>query len=212
MKKYKIDVYITDDHQLLNEGLTEVINRSSSVHVSKTFTTLSDCKAALADRRPDVLLLDISMPDGDTGDFCSWVMATYPNVKIIVVTIHDEFSVIKRMMDKGVQGYLLKNTTVDELVEAVGSVWRGRPYISREVEDIIRKGNEKMVVLTPIEEKVLALICQGCTNPQIGRQLNLSTETINWYRKRLLTKFGVNNAVNLVTKVMKEQILKQESR
>ncbi len=207
MKKYKIDVYITDDHQLLNEGLTEVINHSNCVHVSKTFTTLADCKTALADRRPDVLLMDISMPDGDAGDFCSWAISTYPNVKIIVVTIHDEYSVVKRMMDRGVQGYLLKSSTVDELIEAIVSVWRGHTYIGKEVEDIIREGNKKMVVLTPVEEKVLALICRGCTNPQIAQQLNLSTETINWYRKRLLTKFGVNNAVNLVTKVIKERII-----
>lgn len=69
MKNYRIDVYIVDDHTMLNEGLTDAVNRSKTIYVSRSFTTLAECRTALRERRPDVLLLDISMPDGDGTAF-----------------------------------------------------------------------------------------------------------------------------------------------
>jgi len=207
MKKYRIDVYIADDHAMLNEGLTEAINHSDSVHVSRSFTTLADCRTALLERRPDVLLLDISMTDGDGVVFCQWLTAEYPKVKILAVTIHDEYSVIRRMLDSGVHGYLLKTSPVSELVEAITAVWQGRRYLCAQVDDILRQGEAKAVSLTPVERNVLQLICQGFTNPEIAVRLSLSTETVNWYRKRLLAKYGMKNSVSLVRFVLKEKIL-----
>ncbi len=207
MKKYKIDVYIVDDHAMLNEGLTEAINQSDTVHVSHAFTTLSDCRAKMVDRRPDVLLLDVSMPEGNSMDFCQWVLQEYPKVKILAVTIHDEYSIVQRMLDSGIHGYILKSSSIDELLNAIVTVWKGQTYISQEVKDIIQQGQQKSVILTPVEKNILRLVCEGCTNPEIAIQLHLSTETINWYRKRLLAKFEVKNTVNLVSHVLKEKIL-----
>ena len=207
MKKYKIDVYIVDDHTMLNEGLTDAINRSETVHVSHCFTTLADCRAALAERTPDVLLLDISMPDGDGTVFCRWVASEYPKVRIVAVTIHDEYCVIRRMLDSGVHGYVLKNAPVEELITAIEQVWKGQRYISLAVEDIIRHSGSKAVVLTKPEQNILRCVCDGYTNPEIAERLHLSTETVRWYRKRLLAKFGVKNTVNLVTLVLKERLL-----
>lgn len=207
MKKYRIDVYITDDHTLFNESLSQALNSSDTIRVSRTFTTLGDCRTALQEHRPDVLLLDISIPDGDGIAFCQWVMKEYPKVRVIAVTIHDEYSVIQRMMDTGVHGYLLKSSPIDELQQAIVTVWKGIPYVSNEVEDIIRQGSTKEVVLTPVEKNILRHLCEGKTNPQIASLLNLSTETVSWYRKRLLAKFGVKNSVQLVSRVLKERIL-----
>lgn len=117
MMKYRIDVNIVDDHAMLAEGLTEALNRSANIHVSRSFTTLAECRAALKERRPDILLLDISMPDGDGIAFCQQVTADFPKVRIVAVTIHDEYSVIRRMLDAGVHGYVLKSAAIDELVK-----------------------------------------------------------------------------------------------
>lgn len=207
MKKYKIDVYIVDDHTMLNEGLTDAINRSETVHVSYCFTTLADCRTALSERCPDVLLLDIGMPDGNGITFCQEVMEAYPKIKIIAVTIHDEYSVIQRMLEHGVHGYVLKSSPVEELVTAIEQVWKGQRYISPAVEDIIVQSGPKAIVLTKPEQNILRLVCQGHSNPEIADRLHLSAETVKWYRKRLLAKFGVNNTVNLVTLVLKEHLL-----
>ena len=80
-------------------------------------------------------------------------------------------------------------------------------YISAEAETILRQGAAQAVSLTAVEQSILRLVCDGMTNPQIAAQLNLSTETVNWYRKRLLAKFGVNNTVSLVRQALKEQLV-----
>jgi DNA-binding NarL/FixJ family response regulator len=207
MKNYLIDVYITDDHQMVCEGLSELINNSGKAHVSHTFNTLEACRQALEERRPDVLLLDLSMPDGDGVAFCQQIVNAYPNVRIVAVTIHDEYSMIQRMMECGAHGYVLKSSPVEELIEAIVSVWQKRQYVSPQVEAILRVGKSNSVVLTDVETNILRLICDGHTNPEIATLLHLSTETVNWYRKRLLVKFGVKNTVNMVRKVLEEQIL-----
>lgn len=207
MKNYLIDVYITDDHQMVCEGLSELINNSGKAHVSHTFNTLEACRQALEERRPDVLLLDLSMPDGDGVAFCQQIVNAYPNVRIVAVTIHDEYSMIQRMMECGAHGYVLKSSPVEELIEAIVSVWQKCQYVSPQVEAILRVGKSNSVVLTDVETNILRLICDGHTNPEIATLLHLSTETVNWYRKRLLVKFGVKNTVNMVRKVLEEQII-----
>ena len=207
MKQYLIDVYIADDHQMVCEGLSEIINQSGKAHVSRTFNTLEACRQTLAQRRPDVLLIDLSMPDGDGVAFSQQVVRDYPDVRIVAVTIHDEYSVVQRMMACGAHGYVLKSSSADELLEAIVTVWQKRQYISPLVERILQQGRESSVILTAVEQNILQLLCNGLTNPQIATQMNLSTETVNWYRKRLLAKFGVKNTVMLVKHAIEEQLV-----
>lgn len=207
MKQYLVDIYIVDDHQMVCEGLSEVINQSGKAHVSRTFNTLEACRQTLAERRPDVLLLDLSMPDGDGIAFCKQVVKDYPNVRVVAVTIHDEYSVVQRMMACGAHGYVLKSSPIDELLEAIVTVWQKRQYMSPAVERILQQGREASIALTAVEHSILRLVCDGHTNPEIAVELSLSTETVNWYRKRLLAKFGVRNTVALVTLALKEQLV-----
>lgn len=207
VSQYKIDVYIVDDHTMLTEGLADAINHSDKAHVSRTFTTLDACQQALQERRPDVLLLDISMPDGDGAKFCQWVVNEYAKVKIIAVTIHDEYSVIQRMLDSGVHGYVLKSAPIDELISAIVFVWQGKEYICGQVKEILQQGAQKQIVLSHVEQNILELICEGMTNPEIATQLHLSKETVNWYRKRLLNKFGVKNSISLVRLALEQRLV-----
>ena len=207
MKKYVIDIYIVDDHQLVCEGISDLINQSGQAHVSHTFNTLEACRQALQNRRPDVLLLDISMPDGDGIVFCQQVVSNYPKVKVIAITIHDEYSMIQRMMDCGAHGYVLKSSSSEELLEAINSVWQGRQYVSQQVTDILERGKANSVILTEVEKNILRLISDGMNNPQIAVELRLSTETVNWYRKRLLSKFRVKNTVGLVRTALEQKLL-----
>jgi DNA-binding NarL/FixJ family response regulator len=96
---------------------------------------------------------------------------------------------------------------VEELVNAIIEVWQGRRFLSKKVEEIIKQGNDKAVVLTNVEKNILRLLCNGCTNSEIAEQLHLSIETVNWYRKRLLAKYGAKNTASLVSRVIKEKIV-----
>lgn len=207
MTKYRIDVNILDDHTMVCEGLADAINRSEVAHVNRMFSTIESCRQAFKDRRPDILLLDISIPDGDSIAFCQEIIDSYPKVKIIAVTIHDEYSVIRRMLDSGIHGYILKSSPIETLLRAIVSVWQGEQFVSPEVKDILQQGATRYVMLTPVEQHILRLICDGLTNPQIAERLSLSVETVNWYRKRLLAKFSAKNTVMLVKQALKEQLV-----
>lgn len=182
-----------------------MINQSGKAHVSRTFNTLEACRQALEERRSDVLLLDLSMPDGDGVEFCQQIVSTYPNIRVVAVTIHDEYSMIQRMMECGAHGYVLKCSPVEELLEAIASVWQKQEYVSPQVEIILREEQRNSVMLTDVETHILSLICDGMTNLEITTQLHLSAETINWYRKRLLAKFGMNNTVSLVRHAIEQK-------
>lgn len=207
MNKYRVDVNIVDDHTMFAEGLAAAVNKSDVLHVSRLFTTQEACRQALCERRPDVLLLDISMPDGSGVAFCEEMLEAHPKMKLVAITIHDEYSVIQRMLDVGVHGYLLKSSSVEELEDALVRVWKGERYVSPQVADILRQADTSKVFLSAIEKQVLELLCLGHTNPEIANRMHLSTETINWYRKRLLSKFGVRNTASLVALVLREHIL-----
>ena len=207
MNKYRIDVNIVDDHTMFAEGLAAAVNKSDVMHVSLMFSTLETCRQTLNERRPDVLLLDISMPDGSGIAFCEELLEAYPKMKLVAITFHEEYSVVQRMLDAGVHGYILKSSSVEELEEAVVRVWKGERYISPQVDSILQQAASSKVFLSAVEKQVLELLCQGHTNPEIANQMHLSTETINWYRKRLLSKFGVRNTVSLVALVLREHIL-----
>lgn len=189
------------------EGLKDAINRSETIHVSHCFTTLSACRTALTDRCPDVLLLDISISDGDGTEFCQWVVSEYPKVKIVAVTVHDEYCVIQRMLKSGVHGYVMKSAPLNELMAAIEQVWRGQRFVSKAVGSIIERSERNAIALTKSEQRILQFICEGCSNQEIAERLNLSSETVKWYRKRLLTKFGVKNTVKLVTLAINEKLI-----
>ena len=154
-----------------------------------------------------MLLLDLSMPDGDGVAFCQQIVSDYPNVHVVAVTIHDEYSMIQRMMECGAHGYVLKSSPVEGLIEAIVSVWQKQQYVSPQVEAILNEGKSRNVVLTDVETHILRLICDGLTNPEIATQLHLSIETINWYRKRLLAKFGMKNTVSLVRLAVEQKLV-----
>ena len=114
---------------------------------------------------------------------------------------------IQRMMECGAHGYMLKSSPVEELIESIVSVWQKQQYVSPHVEAILQKGKINSVVLTDVEKNILRLICDGMTNPEIAAQLHLSTETVNWYRKRLLAKFNVKNTVGLVRLALEKKLV-----
>ena len=147
------------------------------------------------------------MPDGNGIVFCQQMLTEYPMMKVVAITYHDEYSIIRRMLDSGVHGYVLKNASVHRLLDAIVHVYHGEQYIDEEVQNILNRGEASTVFLTNAERDILRLICEGCTNPQIAKRLSFSTETVNWYRKRLLAKFNVSNTVSLVTIALREHLL-----
>ena len=202
-----INVHIADDHAMVVELLIPVINASGIAHVDGYSLRLSECRKALASHLPDVLLLDINMVDGDGIVFCGEIHRLYPKMKIIALTSHNEYSNVMLMLKNGASGYIVKNEAVSEVLEAIRAVTNGEVYISRQMEQVIRKTTLREISLTPREKQVLQLVARGMSNPQIAEQLVVELSTILSFRKKLNLKLNASNPVELVTNARKEGLI-----
>jgi DNA-binding NarL/FixJ family response regulator len=202
-----IDVFITDDHTMLVEGLAKAIDSSDIARVSNVSANITDCRKALITEQPDILLLDISLPDGSGVDFCKEVVSVYPSVKVIAITSHNEYSTARQMLDNGASGYILKNSSSEEVIEGIQAVFNGRRYICDEIDSLIRRRQSSEIFLTGSERKVLKLIVEGYTNPEIAEKLYLSPLTVKGYRKSLLLKLDVRNTASLVHLALMEKLV-----
>ncbi len=193
-----IQVHIVDDHRMLVEGLQAAIEDSGTAKVVDTSYTIDTCRRNLISRRPDVLLLDISMPDGSGIDFCGELHEKYPEMKILILTSHDEYTMVNRAMAVGASGYIHKNALSEEVVKGIETVMTGGKYFSSEINLLMKKRVDHAVWLTAREQELLRHIVDGCTNQEIADKMFLSVETIKTYRKNLVLKLGTKNAAELV--------------
>lgn len=200
-----IRVHIADDHRMLVEGLQAAIEESGVAKVTETSHTLDACRKTLLFRRPDVLLLDISMPDGNGIDFCKEMHEAYPDMKILMLTTYDEYTMVNRAVAAGASGYIQKNALSEEVVKGIETVMTGGKYFSSEIDLLMKKRVDHAVWLTAREQELLRHIVDGCTNQEIADRMFLSVETIKTYRKNLIQKLGVKNSTVLVKKALEKK-------
>ncbi len=200
-------VHIADDHAMVVELLIPVIDDSGVARVAGYSLKLSDCRKALTSDLPDVLLLDINMTDGNGIVFCAEMHRLYPQLKIIALTGHDEYSSVILMLKNGASGYIVKNDAVNEVLEAIHAVMNGEVYISRQMEKVMRKTTKLEVSLTPREKQVLQMIAKGMSDPQIAPQLGIGLSTVRSFHKKLNLKLGASNPVELVANARKEGLI-----
>ena len=194
-----ISVLLADDHTLVVEALEKLINQSNETQITGKATTLEQTRTMLEQLQPQVLLLDIAMPDGDGIDAIPSLRKLSPDTKIIILTMYAEAAVINRALHQKTDGYLIKSTNAQELIEAITTVANGDLYICPEAEQIIdRTKTNEPVQLTAREKEVLQLIVEGYTEKEIADKLYLSFETIHSYTKYLRRKLNCTNTASLV--------------
>jgi len=202
-----IKVHIVDDHKMLVEGLVNSINESGIAKVKNYSHSLAECRNMIAFDKPDVLLLDLNLPDGSGIDFCSEIKQKYPDMKILVLTTHDEYSTAKRVMDSGASGYILKNALSEEVIAGIEAVVQGQTFLCDEIDVLMKKRTDQPVWLTAREQELLRLIVDGYTNQEIADKVFLSIETIKTYRKNLILKLGVKNSMMLVRVAIEKKLI-----
>ncbi len=203
-----IKVAITDDHRMLVEGLTKAIDESGIATVVDTYNSLAECRMGLARLLPDVLLLDIHLPDGNGVEFCTELKKLYPELKILILTSFGEISIPRRALYNGARGYVLKNALIEEVIEGIEAVYNGKVFLCDEVERMMkRRCTAETVWLTAREKEMLQLIARGYSNPEIARMILLSEETVKTYRKNLLLKFQARNSVDMVLQAIEQKLI-----
>ncbi len=204
----KIKVFIVDDHYMVIEGIRSLLQNEEGIEWSGHATNAASCLAFLQQQLPDVILMDINLPDKNGIDLCKEVKEKYPSVFILGLSTFNQQSFIQKMMSNGASGYVLKNATQEELMEAIETVSKGKTYLSDEVAASLRKEvPSEIPVVTRREKEVLLLIADGLTNAEIAKQLFLSTTTVDTHRKNLLAKFDVKNTASLIKRAAQLQLL-----
>lgn len=202
-----ISIFIVDDHYMVLEGIRSLLQNESSLELLGHASSAASCLSFLKLQVPDVILMDINMPNMSGLELCKVVKELYPSVHIIGLSTFNQFSFIDKMMANGASGYVLKNATPNELVEAITTVMEGKIYLSIEAAQTLRKPDSIAVTLTRREKEVLTLIAEGFTNHEIAAKLFLSNTTIDSHRKNLLTKFNCRNIASLISIATKSGIL-----
>jgi len=204
-----INVAITDDHRMVVKSLSKLLNEMTEFQVSAIYHTLKQCRSGLANGAlPDVLLLDIGMPDGDGVDFCAEITKTYCGLKVIMLTSYKEFNVAKRALHNGALGYVLKNSEPEEIFAAIETVYKGEQFLCEDIDILLKdKKNEQVIWYSKTEKDVLQCISDGLTTKEIGNKLCKAEETIKTHRKNLLVKLDANNTSIMIKKACEQNLV-----
>ena len=195
-----IKIFIVDDHYMVIEGIHSLLQNEKDLEWMGHATNAASCLAFLKQQKPDVILMDINLPDKSGIDLCKEVKAAYPGIHILGLSTFNQQSFIEKMMAHGASGYVIKNATQQELMEAILTVIAGKQYLSFDAAIALRKNDSQsdIPVITRREKEVLLLIAEGMTNGEIAQQLFIGISTVDTHRKNLLAKLGAKNTASLV--------------
>ena len=207
-------ILIIDDHEVVRQGLKSLLNRHSKFQIVGEAGTVRDAVDQAAKLSPDVIVMDVRLPDGNGVEACREIRANSPDVKVIMLTSYSDDQALFDSIMAGASGYLLKQVRGRELVSAIEQVGRGEslldPAVTQKVlqkmRDLATKPAEDQASkLSPQEEKILALIAEGKTNREIGQELFLSEKTVKNYVSNLLDKLNMNRRTEAAAYYVRRQ-------
>jgi len=219
MKK-KIKILLADDHKITRDGLCVLINSQSNMKVVGQAENGRSALDMALDLIPDVIVMDINMPELNGIDATHKIVKELPETKIIILSMYSDKRYIIGALKAGVSGYLLKNCAFDELLNAINSVLKNKRYMSSEIADLVMEGyahslvsNEPpgISILTTREREVLQLIAEGMKTNDIASKLFVSVKTISTHRRQIMEKLNTDNIADLIKFALKEGLITLET-
>ena len=196
-----IRVVLADDHPVVREGLRGMLAAEPGIEVVADAASGAEAVAVAARYQPDVVLMDLRMPNGDGVEATTEIVGGHPGIRVVVLTTYETDADIVRAVEAGAVGYLLKDASISELGNAVRAAARGEtvlaPSVARRLVSHVRQPRRDL--LSGRETEVLALVARGLTNAEIGRQLSITEATVKTHLLRLFGKLGVNDRTAAVT-------------
>jgi DNA-binding NarL/FixJ family response regulator len=206
-----IRVFIVDDHPVVIEGIHSLLMNEKDIAWVGQAMNAASCLGFFVNNTADVVLMDISMPGMDGVELCAIMKEKYPGIFILGLSTFNQGIYIKKMMENGASGYILKNSSKEELIRAIHIVHEGGIFFSGEASQALaeyqRSSRTDLPVLTPREKEILELIAEGYTNPQIAEKIYLSQFTVDSHRKNLLAKMNVKNTASLVRLAVEQKLI-----
>lgn len=199
-----IRTLIADDHALVRAGIRALVEKIPGVEVVGEAGKGSEAKELITKLQPDLVLLDITMPDGNGFDVLLHVQENFPQTRIIVLTVHEAGEYAIRALREGAAGFLPKSAASTELEQAIQTVVRGDRYISPETSQrtVLEYGKgtrrDQLEALSPRQREVLRLIAEGRTTKQIAQELQISVKTVETHRSQLMERLDIHDVAGLV--------------
>ncbi|SEW51822.1 response regulator [Chitinophaga arvensicola] len=197
-----IKVLLIDDHPIVMEGLKNLLTRQEDLTVAGCFSTGKAGLEGITTLQPDVVLLDINLPDISGIEICQQVRKQDKDVRIIALSVHNERLVIKNILNSGANGYVLKNSVGEEIIMAINAALNGATYLCRATRDIVSQVSEGELTsiprITRREKEIMGLVSKGFTTAQIADQLFISPHTVESHRKNLIEKFDVSTMTAVI--------------
>lgn len=214
----EIRVLIIDDHKIVLEGLQMMLSEAESILKVHIAQSGHEGISLLRKEKIDVVLLDIDMPEMDGITCCQKILLQDPGQKVIALTMINERSLVRRMLEAGAVGFLLKNTGREELIRAIRRVLTGKSYYSADIADILikgnsvkkSKGNKLFPSISSREKQILRLILEEFTTAQIAERLNISFNTVETHRRNIMHKLGAKNMAGLVKITIENHLLEAD--
>lgn len=200
-----ISVVLADDHQVVRDGLKTLLEAQADIRVVGSVADGREAVASAAQLKPDVVVMDISMPDMNGVEAARRIHAARAQTRIVMLSMHSDAEHVYRALEAGATGYLLKNSAGSELVAAVRAVHAGRRYLTEKINELVIAGylGENRAVsplesLSKRERDILQHIVDGRNNRETAELLHISVKTVETYRSRMLQKLGIKNVTELV--------------
>ncbi len=208
-------ILIADDHAIVRTGLRTLIQSEPTLELIGEAAGGVEAIELVAETSPDILLLDLSMPDLDGIAVTKKLKPEYPELRILILTIHEDEALVREAIKAGASGYILKRAAESELVSAINVLMRGDMYVDHAllrplVDDTVEGstlGREPTEELTPREQDVLQLIVLGYTNRQMDEELSISVRTVEGHRSNLSEKIGSRSRADLVRYARKQGLV-----
>lgn len=194
-------IFLIDDHSILLGGLIKILSSEDDLEVIGSATSAKEAFEKLTRATPDLLITDYNLPDEDGLAIVNKVKRKYPSIKIIVLSMHEEAHLVQEILKAGIDGYVLKKDSQNELISAVRAAKNDKIYLSSDVNSLLIQGLNglgEQKLLTDREREILKLIAKEYTNRTIAEELFISERTVETHRKNIFRKTGTNNLVGLI--------------
>lgn len=215
----KLRVFLADDHMIVREGLKALVNAQPDMHVVGEADNGRAAWQLVRELRPDVVVMDVSMPEMSGAEATEQLRRECPRVKVLALTVYEDKSYLRQMLNAGASGYVLKRAVTEELVRAVRTVAAGGSYldptlagqvVSAYFNQDLSGAKESGDMLSERESQVLRLIAWGYSNKEIGWKLSISVKTVDTYKLRLMEKLNLRSRTDIVRYALRQGFLQED--